>query len=300
MSDLPRVLVSILNYNSYENAVETVECYLRQDYSPFHLQLIDNASTNDCLSRLQRRFPDLDFIVSPTNLGYVGGNNLALEIALRSGFDYVIVSNEDVAIGKDLISNLVKTAGGFPAVGVVGGIEENYYTGEVKAVGGSGFNFWLSRAHWSTSVPRALNPALEVDYVQGACVLFSRRALEAGLRFDDNLFMYVDEIDLGLQLKRRNLKAYVDLRCRIRHKARPKPYNTLGGYLIQRNRLYVTRKYAPRYIFVFNVLYTSLIELPFKSILRCLQGHRDFAWACIVGYRDGLKGHMGKSRNFTI
>lgn len=300
MENYPKVLVSVLNYNSFENTVETIECYQHQTYPNFHLQLIDNGSTNDCVAKLKRRFPSFDIIQLHENLGYMGGANLALEMALEGGYDYVVVSNEDIAIEEDLLSNIVETAQKEKSVGVIGGIEVDYFTGHVRAAGGCGYNFWTSRANWLTSIPKSVDSAIEVDYVQSALVVFSRNALLAEVKLDPNLFIYCDEVDVGFQLKKCGLKAFLDRRCRIRHKSRPRLLNPRSGYFIQRNRLYLTSKYASSYVFAFNVLYTGLLELPIKVLRRSVQGHFAFSWACILGYIDGLRGKMGRGRGLSL
>lgn len=300
MSYFPKVLVSILNYNSYENTIETIKCYQQQIYPNFHLQIIDNASTDNCVSKLKTIFPKLDIICLKENLGYVGGNNYALEMCMRGGYDFVIVSNEDIMIEREFIANIIETAKKNDSVGVIGGVEINYYTGEIKAAGGYGFNFWVGRQKWQKLVEPTSDCAIEVDYVQGAAVAFTRIAIESGVRFDNNMFIYLDEIDIGFQLKDRNLKAYVDPHCLVRHKCRPERFNPKTGYLIQRNRIYLTRKLAPFYVYMFNVLYTGFLELPAKVFLRSLQGQFYFSRCCVMGYIDGVLNNMSAGRCLSL
>ena len=91
-----RVLVSVLTYNASEDALKTLECLSRQTYSQMQLQVIDNASTNDCVTAIGRRFPNIEIKVLPRNLGYTGGNNVARSQAVAEGYDYVIICNQDI------------------------------------------------------------------------------------------------------------------------------------------------------------------------------------------------------------
>ena len=131
-------------------------------------------------------------------------------------------------------------------------------------------------------------------------VLFTRRALEAGVFMNEDLFMYYDEADLGFQLAKAGLTAYVDTRVIVRHKNREKRYNARAGYLHQRNRVYVVHRYGKWYHRVGFHLGVALIELPSKLIVRSVQGRPRFAWACVLGYVDGVAGRVGPGRATSL
>jgi GT2 family glycosyltransferase len=133
----------------------------------------------------------------------------------------------------------------------------------------------------------------------GALFLLTAKAMARGVRMDENLFMYFDEIDLGFQLKAKGLSAVVDERVVIRHQREPQPYAARIGYLMQRNRLYIVRKHGRWYHRAFYLLYSSLVELPVKFLVRSMQGQTAFARACVRGQVDGLLGRSGEGRQKT-
>ena len=291
----PRVLVSVLNYKSVDDPVATVRSLQHQDYSNYHLQVVDNASPNDCVAELRQQLPGVDIRITSANLGYCGGNNYALRQGLLEGYDHVIVCNEDIEVSPDTISRLVETAEAHPDAGVVGAVEVCHFTDKVRVVRGTGFSFWTSRPQWSDDLSEDQKP-LPAEYVQGALVLFTRRALEAGVFMNEDLFIYYDEADVGFQLAHAHLRAYVDPRVRVRHKNRVKYFNPRSGYLHQRNRVYLVHKYGKWYHRVAFHLGVALVELPAKMAVRAMQGKASFAKACMLGYADGLAGRMGPGR----
>jgi GT2 family glycosyltransferase len=291
----PRVLVSVLNYKSVDDPIETLRSLEKQDYPNLHLQLVDNASPNDCVAQIRSRVPNVDIRVTEENRGYCGGNNVALRQALEEGYDYVVICNEDIEVAADVIRRLVATAEAHPDAGVVGAVEVCHFTDRVRAVRGDGFSFWTSRSVWSDALPKDETP-LPATYVQGAMVMFTRRALEAGVFMNEDLFIYYDEADLGFQLERAGLKAYVDPRAVVRHKNRMKFFNPRSGYLHQRNRVYLVHRYGKWYHRVVFHLGVALVELPAKMLVRSLQGRTHFARACFLGYVDGVAGRMGAGR----
>ena len=188
---------------------------------------------------------------------------------------------------------MVQTGMNHADAGIIGVVEEDYHTGNIRAVCGCGFNLLTGRGRWLRAIPPENAEIIEAGYVQGAFLLFSRAAIGLGMRFDEKLFMYGEELDLYFQLKALGLKALVDTRCRVRHKALDKRYDLLQGYYIQRNRLYLIRKYAPAPHYLAAILYCAIIELPVKVIVRCLQGQARYAGACLRGFADGLLRKTG-------
>ncbi len=294
----PKILVSILNYNGIEKTIATIECIKRQTCPNVDLILIDSASTNNCMQKIKNQFPELRTIRLSKNSGYTGGNNVALEIGLDKGYDYVIISNHDIELEEQVLEKMVETAEQLPDAGVVGAIEEDFFTGEIRAVGGDYFDYRVARGKWLTSIQKTKKETLEVKYVQGAFFLFSRAAIESGIRFDERLFMYCEEIDLYFQLKEKRLKAYVDLRCRIQHKSVEKRFLPYQGYFMQRNRIYLCKKYISLPWYLIPLFYILLIELPIKVIVRTYQGQAHYAKVCIQGFFDGIWGNMYIGKGF--
>jgi hypothetical protein len=295
-----KLLVSILHYNNPVECIETVTSFRSQTVEGMSLQVFDNASRPDTVAQIRTAYPDVRIVASPSNLGYTGGNNAALEQGLREGYDHVIISNEDIEVDPSAFASLVETANRHSDAGIVGAVETCFFTGEVRAAGGGGFSLWRARELWRRVLPESSASEQTVAFVQGALVLVTRRALEAGVRLDDRLFIYYDEIDLGLQNARAGLAVYLAPSVTVRHKNKPRHMNARAAYLHQRNRYYLVRKYGHWYHRVVYGLYSSLAEVPVKAVVRASQGHRQFAKACVMGHVDGIRGVMGIGRLSTI
>jgi GT2 family glycosyltransferase len=283
-----RVLVSVLAYNSPDSTAVTLRSLRRQTHPDFRLLLLDNASDEDSLGRLAREFPGLDIERLPENRGYTGGNNFALDLARSEGYDCLLVATHDVEVAPRALEYLLETAAAHPEAGVVGGVELDPRTGRERASAGGLYSKWFSRLSWE-SASEAAGPR-EVFCVHGALLLLTGRALAAGVRMDENLFMYFDEVDLGFQLGKKGLRALVDRRVVFQHNRGPEKFAPRVGRLMQRNRLYVARKHGRWFQALFYALYSTLLELPAKVFVRSLQGRARFALACVAGQLDGLRG----------
>ncbi|MBV8859446.1 MAG: glycosyltransferase family 2 protein [Acidobacteria bacterium] len=285
-----RVLVSVLAYNSPDSTARTLRSLRGQTYSNFRLLLIDNASDGGSLESVAREFPEIEIERLPENRGYTGGNNFALGRARAEGYDCLLVVTHDVEVGPRALEYLLETAAAHPEAGVVGGVELDPRTGRERASAGGVYSKWFSRLSWQTAPePEAAGPR-EVFCVHGALLLLTGSALAAGVRLDENIFMYFDEVDLGFQLAEKGLRALVDRRVVFKHTRGPETFAPRVGRLMQRNRLYVVRKHGRWFEALFYAIYSTLLELPAKVLVRSLQGRARFALACVAGQLEGLRG----------
>jgi N-acetylglucosaminyl-diphospho-decaprenol L-rhamnosyltransferase len=294
----PRVLVSVLAYNSPETTAETLRSLRRQTHCDFRLLLVDSASGDGSSERLAREFPGLEVRRLPENRGYTGGVNFALDLARAEGYDCLLAATHDVEIEPRALEHLLETARARPEAGVVGGVEFDPGTGRERASGGGVYSKWFSRLTWESAPPTETGAAgepREVFCVHGALLLLTGKAVAEGVRLDENLFMYFDEVDLGFQLREKGLRALVDRRVVFSHNRGPETFAPRVGRLMQRNRLYVARKHGLWFQLLFYALYSTLLELPAKVVYRCLQGRARFALACVAGQLEGLRGQSGQN-----
>jgi GT2 family glycosyltransferase len=290
-AELPRVLVSVLGYNSPDNTIQTLRSLRRQSYPNYHLLLIDNASDEGVLRRVARAFPDLEIRRLPENSGYTGGNNFALRLAREGNYDCLLISTHDVEVGPRAVEYLVETAAAHVDVAAVGGVELDPRTGRARASAGGSYSKWFSRLVWKSARPAEGGREWQGAFcVHGAFLLLTKQALSQDVRMDEHLFMYFDEVDLGFQFREKGLRALVDRRVTFTHKRDTQTPSPWTGYLMQRNRMYVVRKHGRWFHMLFYALYSSLFEVPLKFVVRSLQGRAGFSFACLKGQLDGLRG----------
>jgi GT2 family glycosyltransferase len=77
------VIVVILNWNNLADTLECAESVLRSDYSRLAVWVVDNGSDEDPRDRLAEYCPTARVIRLAKNLGYCGGNNVSLKLALN-------------------------------------------------------------------------------------------------------------------------------------------------------------------------------------------------------------------------
>lgn len=281
--------VGILCYNDSAASIEkTVLSLLDAGVIAENIFILENGRNSQVAELGKRnRLSGVRSASSVFNNGYTGGNNILLGLLHAEEKCGVLLCNPDIEVGRDTVALMVKTLKECSNVGLVGGLELSGATGAVRSCGGKGHSLFLGRAYWRTDT-RVSSPAV-AHFVQGACVLVGGSAYRAGVRFDESLFMYYDEVDLGMTSEGLGFKNYVCTDAPYRHYNDSKGFGVLAGYYLQRNRFLIVRKYGTllqRWVFV---CYIFLIELPIKAVIRILQGRREFAWAVCRGAAAGLR-----------
>ena len=114
--ELPKVLIIILTWNNYEDTVKCLKSLELLDYSNCEILVVDNGSTDGSIQRIQKEFPNYNYLLNDTNYFYSKGTNLGIEYAFSiSKAEYFFLLNNDTEIVdpqtlKKLVSILQKNS----------------------------------------------------------------------------------------------------------------------------------------------------------------------------------------------
>ncbi|MGI4850304.1 MAG: glycosyltransferase, partial [Janthinobacterium lividum] len=90
-----RLLYIILSFNGCSDTIDCLDSLYADLPKQADLLLIDNASSGDVVSQLRGKFPQLEIIALPENLGWAGGNNVGVRLGLQRGYDWICLLNND-------------------------------------------------------------------------------------------------------------------------------------------------------------------------------------------------------------
>ncbi|WP_157488934.1 hypothetical protein [Pseudofrankia sp. DC12] len=187
-----KIGVVILDLNQRDMTLRCLESLDRGSVLPNIVVVVENGSEKVVVPSEDRRFAfQTMFLPVGANLGCAGGRNLGLDF-LESNTDaqvYVVLDNDTVA-PREFIANV--GAGVVPEVGVVAPVIRDFGTHGIWSAGGI-----ISPAGIVSQLTSAIetDQAREVDWAPGACLIFSRNTWQLGIRFDDWLNFYFEDID---------------------------------------------------------------------------------------------------------
>ena len=177
--------------------------------------VVDNGSTDDSVSLIRTTFPDVLVLETRKNLGFAAGNNVGIRHALANGADYVWLLNNDTKPDSDALTELVSKAMTDTRLGAVASI--CYYAdapSTVQAWAGARVNLWTGSARLSMS-PR---PDHWFHSLNGTSFLISRAALEDVGLLNENFFLYWEDTEFCLRLRKQGWQIAAAPRSRVLHK----------------------------------------------------------------------------------
>lgn len=288
-----RILVSILNWNG---TPDTLACLAQLAGAPaadIHCVVLDNGSTVDPSDEIRRAHPQVEVLREPHNLGFTGGHNLVMALALQRGHDSVLLLNNDCKIDSAsirLMQSMLDEHAELAAVSPLIYCEDA--PTRPQMVGG-----WLDwQQHRSThpSVPGLRGPAGSPTHVLGTALLLRCAALrEIGL-LDERYFAYYEDNDLSARIAAAGwAAAYCDGATAL-HRARPiQDYSAMSLYLSARNAWLFWSTHTPpqhRQRLVRHLLAQHLLEI---ALLKKNGASADKAEAIVAGFWDARRGRSG-------
>lgn len=199
----PRIAVIVLTYR-YTDLTLRCLASMAPSAQGLHLVLVDNDPTDADAERLkaglQATGADWRYLPSPVNGGFSGGMNLGMRAALEAGFTHVALLNNDTVVAPDFGIRLREETERFPHDVLAGTVLD-------ETTGLPSFNVGhLSR--WTLEVRHDLSPVPKepFDFVSGCFVVLPAEVLRRVGLFHEDYFMYSEDTELSLRLKRAGVR----------------------------------------------------------------------------------------------
>ncbi len=201
-----RVAAVIVNYNAGDYLLECVRSL--RDADVVHIVVADNASSDDSLSALRAADPAVIVVETGGNFGYGGGVNRGV-LAAPAGADVLLVCNPDLTIEPVAVKAMLTALDADPELGIVGPRIDNtdgtlypsarIVPGPFDALGHAFLGLIMPRNRFTRRY-RMLDVdqsvARRVDWISGACFAIRRELFDRLEGFNEDYYMYLEEVDL--------------------------------------------------------------------------------------------------------
>ena len=250
----PLVHVLVINWNGREHLTDCFASLLASDYPAVEFVLVDNASTDDSIALVERDFgadPRVAILPLATNRGWSGGNNAGIARAREMGASYIFLLNNDTAVAPDCIRLLVQGMERRPDCGALA--PRMLLFDSPTHLNSVGLELSLIGSAWDRGIGQLDGPAwheeVPVAGVCGGACFLRTRALDDTTLLPEEFGIYLDDLDLCLQLWRGGHAVWTCPAAAVRHKFSA----TMGVgdgarkkyYLNTRNRLWLVARQFP-------------------------------------------------------
>ena len=293
------ISIIIVNYNVREflrGALESVRRSLAAGGLRGEVFVVDNASRDESAEMVSKEFPEVKLHALRENIGFGRANNLALREATG---EYLLILNPDTILGEDTLRVMVDFMKMHPQCGVSGCKLLNA-DGSFQTSCRRGFPTpWASFTKLfglSTFFPNSprfaqynltylpVDQTYEIDALAGAFMILSREAFEKTKGFDEEYFMYGEDIDLCYRIKKAGLSVfYMHSTSTVHFKGESTRRSVLNEVKVfyEAMHIFVRKHYGK------NPFFTILLRfgIAVRSLIALIKKYRG---ALALGFVDGV------------
>lgn len=249
------VAIIIVNWNTYAYSKSCLEQLASLSYKNFKIFLVDNGSDDQSGEILHQEFPYVNYSRNQQNLGFTGGNNVGIRLAISSGFDYIFLLNNDTYFDKGFLDPLVKFLDQNPEVGAVQPlIYEKIKQKKVWHAGGQ-FNTFTGSTT-SIKVEVELSDPYESEWLTGCAFMIRSQVITDIGSLNPTYFAYFEDVDWSFRIKSYGKTLFIVPSAVLFHevsgatkskiKSREGVLSPLSHYLNCRNQLLLLKTHKSR------------------------------------------------------
>ena len=258
-----------------DNCLESVYRTIKK--IQFEVILVDNNSKDDGLEPILKRYTKIQFINNSKNVGFARANNQGAKIA--SG-DFLLFLNPDTIMIEDAVESMLDYIRPDSSIGILGPKVLNpdqttqLSCRKFPTVWSGLFNRYslATRLFPNNRYSRDYlmldydhNSIRSVDWVSGCCMMMSESTLKKANGFDENYFLFIEDVDLCQVIKKQGLRVVYFPNAKIFHKISSSNARSTSRVIIKRHQgmIYYNQKYSETNLII-QYLINSII------MARCL------------------------------
>jgi N-acetylglucosaminyl-diphospho-decaprenol L-rhamnosyltransferase len=257
---------------SFKSEAKIINC-LNSISDPVNIIVVENSNNYNFKKNLEEKFTNLKCILTGSNLGYAVANNIGLNQVKTK---YALILNPDTLLNDHAIKNFLNRA-------------------EKQK------DFWLMGPGNDQMVELEFNnnSLIEVNNLKGFAI-FLNLAKFNNTFFDENFFLYFEEIDLCKRVKNTNGKIYLDRNIKIIHQGASSVQDD-KKFELEKNRnwhwmwstFYYNKKHKGFFLALINIL-PKFFSASIKTLIYSLlfnKNKRDIYYCRLSGIVNSIIGN---------
>lgn len=293
---MDKIGIILLNYCNYDLTLECIESIRKSTYHNYEIIVVDNNSpdrSGDKLACLK----GISFLQLKDNLGFAGGNNKGIDLALSIGCTYIMLLNNDTMIADTMIEELHSKADENTVT-----VPKMYYynvNGEKDIIWYAGGDLKYKSAdgiHIGGRQKDSKQYSIErkVTFATGCCMFVHKAILEKVGYLREEYFMYVEDTDYSIRLNKSKIDILYVPTAILWHRVSASSGGEMSRFIVYyvvRNRMYCAIKNElglKTYAYI-------VAETAYRIIkAKCGRYYQNYSIASMA-LIDGLKKKMGRN-----
>jgi GT2 family glycosyltransferase len=282
ISVLPLVSVITVNFNQSSTTLEFLASLSKCTYPNLETFVVDNGSPNDNPDVIKEKFPEVHFIKTGINLGFAGGNNVAVEKAKGK---YLLFINNDTEVEAGFLEPMVELLEMNENIGMVSPKIHYFHTPNTFQFAGftpfSEITIRNKAIGFGEKDHGQYDITCETGSIFGAAMLVPRSVIEKVGMMTEVFFLYYEEHDWASRIKQAGYKIYFQGKSLVLHKesistVKESPFQI---FYLHRGRVLYARRNTKGFIKLLSLFYLYMIVLPKTIFSYAIKGRFDLALA---------------------
>ena len=239
--------------NTFKSEEKIYNC-LDSIPNEYKVVVVENSKNSEFKNKVEEKYLNVECMLAGDNLGYAKGNNLGLSTVSS---EYALILNPDTKLDKNTLKNFFITASKIKDFSIIGPAKQDEFN--EHAISSEKEDFF------------------EVNELKGFAMFLNMEQFKDIGFFDENFFIYLEEIDLCKRLRKENKKIFLDKNIIIHHLGGRSHDSSIDFEMeLSRNwhwmwsTFYYNRKHYGYFYSLIKIsgkLLSSLINLIFFSII---------------------------------
>jgi GT2 family glycosyltransferase len=205
----PLIYIILVSWNHWDATSRCLAQLTALNYANYQMVVVDNGSLDGTPRNVEELYSQVQLLRNGRNLGFAAGCNRGLRYALEQNAEYVLILNNDTIPPRDILARLVTQAESLPAAGILtptatppSCVEHGMPT--------AGFCHRWTKDFVKVRPDQLLvrRPVM-VDYVFGTAMFVRREVLERVGLFDEQYFMYYEDMDFCVRARRAGFQLFL-------------------------------------------------------------------------------------------
>lgn len=289
------ITIVTVDYNGLADTCALLQCftpYFKDDGKGMigswraEMIVVDNGSDADEASQIARRFPWAKTIRSDANYGYAAACNMGLMSAKGS---YVMLLNNDTLLDPEELPQLALRLDSDDKIGIVCP-KLRYASGDclIQYAGYTPLSSVTLRNHaigMGKPDDGSYDDPCPTPFAHGAAMMVRRSAVDVAGMMPECYFLYYEELDWSLMMRRKGFAVWYEPACTVFHKESQSTgaQSPLHTYYLTRNRLLFAHRNVPPFSRPLSYAYLVMIVAVRDVALHLLHRRGDLAKATLRG-----------------
>lgn len=252
-----KLSIILLNYNKPDLTSECVASVYKIHAKEFieneiEIIIVDNKSTDNSLALLkkeiaEKKYKNVLLVPNSSNAGFGAGNNFGVK---KAKGEYVVFLNNDTIVKDDGLTKMLAYMETHDKVGILGGQLKNT-DGTLQASVGSFYTLprvlmLLLGFQKYGLLDRSPSTIEAIDWVKGGLLMMQKAAFEKIGGFDENIFMYTEDMELCYRAKKHGFTSFFYPFVEVLHKEHGSTNRTFAIVHIYSGLKYFYKKYMSK------------------------------------------------------